>query len=297
MISNWLNMFNLSLLKFADSNASYEEADIVIMGNPFDITSSYRPGSRFAPDQIRDASWNFETWLFDYEVDLAMLNVHDLGNFRQFGSSEEMYEEVRKTISQIIKDKKIPITFGGDHSITIPIIDSYKEDITVLAIDAHLDFRDQYENNKYNHACVIRRIFDHLGKNNVMAIGTRSICKEEWEDAKKLGLHYIPSYNIIEDEKNLWEDPFFKNLKGKKIYITIDIDGIDPAYAPGTGTPEPFGLSPYLVKKIIKYAGENLVGFDVTEVSPPYDNGNTAAIAARFARDAIANWAKSRNVT
>ncbi|MCL4325317.1 MAG: agmatinase [Candidatus Thermoplasmatota archaeon] len=281
-------MHELSLLKFADARKDYKDAKFVIIGIPFDVTASYRPGARFAPDAIRSASWNFESWLFDYDIDLSEHGISDLGNVGQEEDSLSMYSNVKDLFGDLLNDEKIPVTFGGDHSITIPIVDSFK-DVSVIVIDAHLDFRNDFFGNKYSHASVSRRIADHIGANNMVVIGVRSICKDEFHDAAKLGLNYISSYDILNDENSLWGNEAFNRISTKRLYLSIDIDGMDPAFAPGTGTPEPFGLTPYIVKKIIKKIGKQIVGMDITEVSPPFDNGNTAALAARIARDGIAS--------
>ncbi|MBM4237329.1 MAG: agmatinase, partial [Euryarchaeota archaeon] len=165
------------------------------------------------------------------------------------------------------------------------------DDIALISIDAHLDYRDSYLGLRYSHACVTRRIVEHLGLENVLVFGVRSISSEEVGGTMP---QHIDAFAI----KEMGIEEAFRralNLLGRrKVFLTLDIDGIDPAYAPGTGTPEPFGLSPLEVKMCIDMAGPRLVGFDITEVSPPYDKGNTAALAARLMREVIAVAWKNR---
>ena len=273
-------------LKFADTTDDYSSAKVVILGVPYDRTTSYRPGTRFGPNAIREASWNFESYLFDHGVDLTDIDTFDMGDTGEFGSVEEMYHEVHSVAKSIVDDGKFPLTLGGEHSVSPPIVTSFPRNTGVVVVDAHLDFRDEYLGWKYSHACASRRFAEHVGVENVMQIGIRSVAEEDMENAK--GLEFIDAYyvadNGIEQAVRRIED----RLGKKKIYLSIDIDGIDPAYAPGTGTPEPFGLTPLQVKRLISRLSSRLVGADIVEVSPPYDNGNTSALAARLAREIIA---------
>ncbi len=272
-------------LCFVDSDASFEEARFVICGAPFDRTTSFRPGARSAPNAIREASYNFEKYMFEHDFDIAETTMHDLGNLEEFGSADEMVGETREVAKSIVSAGKFPIFLGGEHSISVPVIQSF-EDIGVISIDAHLDYRDEYLGQRYSHACVTRRIAEHVGLENVLVLGVRSISREE-KSAGRMPA-YIDSYTVLEEGIEKTFQRALSIIKKDKIYLTLDIDGIDPAFAPGTGTPEPFGLSALDVKKCINMLGERLVGLDVVEVSPAYDTGNTAALAARMVREAIA---------
>lgn len=275
---------SISSFRFADANADYENAYFIIMGIPFDRTTSFRPGARYAPNSIRTSSYNFETLLFEHNIDLIDVPIHDAGDFEEFGSADDMVKVVQTEVTNIVRDQKFPIFIGGEHSVTIPTVRSF-DDIGVITIDAHLDFRDQYLGQKNSHACVTRRIAEHVGLENVVVFGVRSISNEEFSCKTP---KYIDAFSIKEiGVKSAFKDAL-DSIQKKKIFLSLDIDGIDPAYAPGTGTPEPFGLSPYEIKECIKMIAPRLVGFDVTEVSPPYDNGNTASLAARIIREVIA---------
>ena len=272
-------------ITFLGAGASYEDAKFVLVGVPFDRTTSYRPGARAAPNAIREASYNFEQYLFEHEIDLSEIKVHDMGNLRDFGTSEEMVEEVRSTAQKIIADGKFPLFLGGEHTVSVPVIESFN-DIGVISIDAHLDYRDTYMGQKYNHACVSRRAVDHVGRDNLLVFGVRSISKEE-KNAGNMP-EFIDAYTIAQEGVEKAFKRALNIIKKDKIYLSLDIDGIDPAFAPGTGTPEPFGMTSLDVKKCINMLGSRLIGFDVVEISPPYDKGNTAGLGARMVQEAIA---------
>jgi len=276
-----------SYLQFADANASYEESDIVMFGVPYDRTTSFRSGTRQGPAAIREASWNFETYMMEFKRDLADLRIHDCGNTEEFGPPTEMVNGVKRFVAPIIKDGKIPLMLGGEHSISVGSVRAFPKDIGVIGMDAHLDFRNSYLGEKYSHACSQRRISDHVGAKHVVYIGVRSQSKEEVADVKKLGLPMVTSEFVSENGIEKALDKARKAIGRKHIYLTIDIDCIDPAFAPGVGTPEPFGLSPYHVKRVIDRLGPDLVGMDINEVAPQWDNGQTANLAARLAREAM----------
>ncbi len=274
-------------LTFAESHSGFEDARFVIFGVPFDGTCSFRGGTRHGPNKIREASYNFETYMFQLGKDLSDVAMHDMGNTDEFGNAEMMTRGVHEFAKDIVDKGKFPVMMGGEHSITPPVVRCF-ENVGVIALDAHLDFRNSYLNERNSHACATRRISEIVGVQNVVPIGVRSICLEEKEDADRLGLKFISSFDVIENigiEKAV--KSALKSIGRERIYLTIDIDVVDPAYAPAVGTPEPFGLTPLDVKKVIDLVGERLVGFDIVEVSPPWDLGNTAALAARLIDEAI----------
>ncbi len=276
-------MMSLSGAAFADAHSSYDDADFVIIGCPFDRTSSFRSGARFAPNRIREASYNFETYLFEHGVDLCELGIHDCGNLGEFATAQDMGDGLRPEMERIVNDGKFPILMGGEHSITVPAVKAFK-DIAVVSIDAHLDSREEYLGDPLSHACVSRRISEYTGENNIVVVGVRSVSAEERDSpVRNVDAFTIKEHGVLSGCREALD-----SIDRERIYLTLDMDGIDPAYAPATGNPEPFGLSPYEVKKIIDMVGERLVGFDLVEVCPPYDNGNTAALAGRLIREIIA---------
>ena len=277
-------------ISFADAESSYNDADICIYGIPYDHTSCFRAGAREGPSAIRRCSYNFEQTHFEHGK-LPELNVFDYGDCYDFILPEDMIDEVKFAVGPAIRDGKFTIAMGGEHSINIPIIQCFK-DIAMISIDAHLDFRDEYMGSKNSHACITRRAADHLGTENVFALGMRSISEEELESEDIIP--YISAYDIHEKGIEWAVKKALDTVKAEKVYLTLDIDGIDPAFAPGTGTPEPFGLHPYDVKKAINLIGDRLCGFDVCEVCPPADpTGSTPVLAARLIKEVMAVCAKS----
>jgi agmatinase len=275
--------------RFADAGASLEEATYVIAGVPFDRTTSFRPGARFGPDSIRQHSWNFESYDLETGVDLSDVPIHDLGNTPEFGSSAAMVEGVRTELQALWKAGKVPITLGGDHACAPPCVEAFPEGerIGVLYLDAHMDFRAEYLGDRRSHACSARRMLERVGAENIIVVGVRSVSQEEIEANSRLGMQFITAHDVERDGMASVLRRALAHLTPEKVYISLDIDVIDPAFAAGTGTPEPFGLSPRDIKRAIDEAAPRLVGMDIMEVSPHYDQGNTSALAARLAREAI----------
>lgn len=273
---------------FADAESNFDEAEYVIFGVPYDKTSSFRIGSSEAPKEIRQASWNFETFNLKTGNDLREISIHDYGDLDvKNDSPKDMVKKVKEFASMILSKNKFPIALGGEHSITPGIIQAFPKDIAVLSLDAHIDFRQQYENEPYNHACAIRRIADHINVKNIAVLGIRSAEKEEFEEAKKHSLFYIDAFEIKKSGMKKALDETKNYLGNKQIYLTLDIDVLDLAYAPGTSTPEPFGLTSFDIIECIEYFSAQLVGFDVVEICPFYDKGQTALLAAKLLRNVI----------
>ncbi|HEV2165639.1 MAG TPA: agmatinase [Thermoplasmata archaeon] len=283
---------------FADAHAEFEEAAFAIVGIPFDRTTSFRPGARFGPDSIRQHSWNFESYDLETGIDLADVPIHDLGNTPEFGSSADMVASVREELAPVYKAGKIPIILGGDHACSPPCVEAYPDgaSLGVLYIDAHLDFRSSYLGDARSHACSSRRIVEKVGAHNVVVLGVRSVSREEVEDNRSIGMASVTAHEVFRDGIESSVQRALNMLKSDRIYLSLDIDAIDPAYAGGTGTPEPFGLTPRDVKHAIGMVAPRLSGKDIMEVSPHYDHGNTSALAARLAREAIVRAVASHRV-
>ena len=279
-------------ISYAGAESDYDSADAYLLGVPYDRTSSFKAGAKEAPFQIRRASYNFEEIHFEHGLDLPQLNIFDQGNCEDPFSPEDMMDEVKFFMAPAVRDKKFTIAIGGEHSVNIPIIQCFKEnDIALITIDAHLDSRDEYLGTPYSHACVTRRASEHLGIDNVFSLGIRSISREELE--RDDVIPHVTSFEIKEKGMEWAVKKALDSVKSERVYLSLDIDGIDPAYAPGTGTPEPFGLEPIDVKKAINLIGGRLTGFDVTEVCPPADpSGITSVLAARFINEVLAVHSK-----
>ncbi len=281
---------------FADADSDYKDSDYVIFGIPYDKTSSFRMGASSAPKEVRFNSWNFETFNIRNKVDFKDIRVHDYGNLSIKNKPiNDVMDEIKSITKMLIKDNKFPVAIGGEHSLTSAIIEAHPKDIAVLSLDAHLDYRDVYENEKYNHACVMRRISERINIKDIAILGIRSAEKDEYYEAKNDGLFWIEAFDInkngIKNCLNEIKNRFFN----KKIYLTLDIDVLDLSYAPGTSTPEPFGISPKDVLHCIEFFSEDIIGFDIMEVCPPYDKGETALISAKFIKSLIEEtWLKKQ---
>jgi len=275
-------------ISYAGAESDYDSADAFILGIPYDRTSSFKAGAREAPFQIRRASYNFEEFHFEHGLDLPQLNIFDQGNCEDPFLPEDMMDEVKFFMAPAVRDGKFTVAIGGEHSVNIPIIQCFKSnDIALITIDAHLDSRDEYLGTKYSHACVTRRAAEHLGIENVFSLGVRSISREELERDDVVS--HITSFDIKKKGMEWAVKKALDSIKNERVYLSLDMDGIDPAFAPGTGTPEPFGLEPIDVKNAINLIGDRLAGFDVTEVCPPADpSGITSILAARFINEAFA---------
>jgi len=273
--------------KFLGSNKDYDNSDIVILGVPMDYTSSYRAGSRFAPDKIREVSIGIEEYSPYLNKDLCECKYIDIGNLDlPIGDVETSLNLIEDLTDSILDTNKKPIIIGGEHLITFPIIKSfykrYMDEFYIIHIDAHADLRKDYLGVKLSHATVIRRCIDYVRARNVFQFGIRSGTKEEFDYAAKFTNFY--PFNCL---KNLKDN--LETLKKKKVYITLDIDVVDPAYACGTGTPEPGGItSQEMIEVISSLKDLDIIGFDIVEVSPIYDIADiTSFLAAKLIRDII----------
>ncbi len=272
------------LAYFGGFKREYADAEFALFGVPFDCTSSYRPGSRFGPNAIREASSNIETWSWRTGIDFEDVKVHDLGNLAVvYGDAAETIRRVADTVEDINSTRKVPVMMGGEHLVTLGSAKALK-DCTFISFDAHFDLRDEYLSNKLSHACVMKRIIEEEGKDRVIPCGVRATFGEEVRWVKENGIRYLTSRDLLREGVNsssLWLKEQIKDAG--KIYISIDMDVIDPAYASGVGNPEPEGITPSLLLDILAdLIDDRVVGFDLVEVAPPYDNGNTAILAAKM---------------
>ena len=266
---------------FMSMDCIYEEADVVVFGAGFDGTTSNRPGTRFASSAMRSEFYGLETYSPKLDLDLNNKKICDIGDLElSIGDTDKVLDEIYQGTKFIVDDNKIPFMIGGEHLVTLPafkaVYEKYK-DIYVLHFDAHTDLREEYNNNKNSHATVIKRIWDIIGDDRIYQFGIRSGTKEEFDFALKQKHTYMEVSTI---------DTFgdiIKSLENKKVYLTIDLDVLDPSIFPGTGTPEPGGITYKEIEdifKILKDSNIKLVGCDIVELSPHYDNTNVSTITA-----------------
>ena len=278
-------MKNKNIHTFIGCDNEYEESKIVIFGAPFDSTTSFRPGTRFASSAMRNESFGIETYSPYQNKDLEDINVFDLGDLElSFGNSEIALKKIEDIAQEISEDNKIPLMIGGEHSVTLGSVRAMAKkypDLHIIQFDAHTDLREEYLGQVYSHASVIRRCWDILGDNKIFQFGIRSGERAEWEFAKK---HvHTTKFNF----EGL--DSVVESLKDKPIYLTIDLDVLDPSEFPGTGTPEAGGVSFVdLHNAIEKVSKLNIVGIDINELSPVYDqSGQSTALACKLLREIL----------
>ncbi len=266
-----------------------EDAKISIIGAPYDLNSSRRYGSRFAPDSIRKESLDMESNFRGME--LSELPVEDLGNVSA-DNWRAFTEDLSEKVGAVVGKGSVPMTMGGDHSISPEIVRAIgRKDISVVAVDAHLDFDRELNGNRRSHSTPRRREAEFLGVENITVIGIRSWPSESMEEAKKVGINMVTAFEM----KESFSTAVDRLPKDSDVYLTIDMDALDPSYAPGTGTPEPFGMEPWQVIKIIDELAPRIVGMDIVEVCPPCDvNGITSSLAAHFIADFIFSYFSSK---
>jgi len=282
---SFLDLYVRPTLTFAGSERKFEDADYIIIGVPFDNTSSYRPGSRFAPRAIREASLNIEGFSFRSNKSIEDLRIHDAGDLNISLRIEETLRRLELVTREIIEAGKTPVLIGGEHTLTIGSVKAIDKPFKILCFDAHLDLRDEYLDMKFSHASVIRRIYE-TNKNleGVIIVGARAACREEIEYAEKNRIHIISSCEILDGNIRDSSSKVNRLLDdAKALYLSLDLDVLDPAFAPAVQTPEPEGISTHqLLSMISEINLDRLVAFDITEMTPPYDFGVTSAVAAKI---------------
>jgi agmatinase len=261
--------------------SNYEDSKVVIIPVPYEKTTTYIKGTSKGPEAIIDASKNME--LYDEEIDYvtAKIGIFTLNPIETEYPPEEMFKRIKEKCSEVLKDNKFPVVIGGEHSISFGFFLALKEkyhDISVLQLDAHADLRDVYNNSKYNHACVMRRIREFCDK--TVQVGIRSLSFEESKFIKKNKCKIFWAKDIY--KKINYEE--ILNALGENVFITIDVDVFDPSLIPSTGTPEPGGLGWYEVLGLLKEVAKNknIVGFDVVELCPNPENKSPDFLVAKL---------------
>jgi len=270
---------------FIGCEKEYEESQIVIFGAPFDSTTSYRPGTRFASSAIRNESFGLETYSPYQDRDLTDYNIFDGGDLElPFGSPDRALQQIQEYTAQLLEDGKLPFMIGGEHLVTLGAFRSVVEkypDVHIIHFDAHTDLREEYLGTTFSHATVIRRCYDLIGDGRIFQFGIRSGEREEFHWAKE---HVsICKFNFDTLAETV------ERLKGKPVYFTLDLDVLDPSVFSGTGTPEAGGVT-FLelleaIKKVMKL---NVVALDMNELAPIYDqSGASTALACKITREIL----------
>ncbi|KEF38453.1 agmatinase [Schinkia azotoformans MEV2011] len=281
---------------FIKSHPSFEESEAVLYGMPMDWTVSYRPGSRFGPARIREVSIGLEEYSAYLDRELEEVKYYDAGDIPlPFGNAQKSLDMIEDFVHQILAVDKFPLGMGGEHLVTWPVIRAmYKKypDLAIIHMDAHTDLRENYEGEPLSHSTPIRKAAELIGPQNVFSFGIRSGMKEEFQWAKEVGM-YIAKFEVLEPLKEI-----LPKLAGRPVYVTIDIDVLDPAHAPGTGTVDAGGItSRELLASIHEIAKSNIkvVGADLVEVAPIYDpSEQTANTASKLLREMILGWVQKK---
>lgn len=261
-------------------NEDYQSADIVMLGLPFDGTVSYRSGSRFAPEQIRLASWGLEDYSPRFNKHLQDVNFHDAGDLEfPLGNTYKSLDIIEQNVTEIYRDGKRVFGIGGEHLVTLPeikAVSKFHKDLAIVHFDAHTDLREEYLGEEMSHSAVIRHASKIVGPENIKQIGIRSGMKEEWEFMKEHG-------TLINEFSGL------DVLKNKKIFVTVDLDVLDPSVMSGTGTPEAGGFTFNGLIDWFEYLKDfDIVGADVVELAPDYDaSGVSTAVATKVIRELL----------
>lgn len=279
---------------FIKSHPNYEESQAVIYGMPMDWTVSYRPGSRFGPSRIREVSIGLEEYSPYLDRELEEVKYFDAGDIPlPFGNPQKSIDMIEEYIDGLMAAGKFPLGMGGEHLVSWPVMKAVAKkypNLAIIHMDAHTDLRDHYEGEPLSHSTPIKKIADHIGPTNVYSFGIRSGMKEEFQWAKEVGMH-ISKFEVLEPLKEI-----LPTLAGRPVYVTIDIDVLDPAHAPGTGTVDAGGItSRELLASIHAIANSevNVVGCDLVEVAPIYDaSEQTANTASKIIREMILGFVK-----
>lgn len=279
---------------FIKSYPNYEESQVVLYGMPMDWTVSFRPGSRFGPARIREVSVGLEEYSPYLDRELDEVKYFDAGDIPlPFGNPQRSLDMIEEFVDKVIGDNKFPLGMGGEHLVSWGVFQAmYKKypDLAIIHMDAHTDLRDEYEGEPLSHSTPIKKVANLIGPKNVYSFGIRSGMKEEFQWAKEVGMH-ISKFEVLEPLKEI-----LPTLAGRPVYVTIDIDVLDPAHAPGTGTVDAGGItSKELLASIHEIARSNvqIVGADLVEVAPIYDpSEQTANTASKLIREMILGFVK-----
>lgn len=279
-------MLNKNIQTFIACDSEYADAKIVLFGAGFDGTTSFRPGTRFGPSAIRSESFGIETYSPYQDRDMLDYSYFDSGDIElPFGSTNRAVADIAMRSDMILTDGKLPFMIGGEHLVTLGSVMAVKEkfdDLYIVHFDAHADLRDDYLGQKLSHACVLRRCWELVGDGHIFQFGIRSGDRDEFRFAGEHTEMHKFSFDGLED--------VVERLKGKNVYFTIDLDVLDPSVFPGTGTPEAGGVTFEQLRKALTLVCStlNIVGCDVNELSPVYDqSGVSTAVACKVIREML----------
>ncbi|PZD96459.1 agmatinase [Paenibacillus sambharensis] len=278
---------------FILSSDDYEASKAVIYGMPMDYTVSFRPGSRFGPARVREVSIGLEEYSPYLDKSLEDITYFDSGDLLlPFGNAARSLDIIGEYVRGVLNDGKMPVGLGGEHLVSWPVIrEVYAKypDLAIIHFDAHADLRESYEGEPLSHSTPLRKAAELMGGKNIYQFGIRSGSREEWAYARE-NINFHP-FEVLEPLKKVLPE-----LAGRPVYLTIDIDVLDPSCAPGTGTTEAGGItSKELLEAVhaIARSEVNVVGCDLVEVAPVYDNSEmTQIVASKVIREMLLGFIK-----
>ena len=296
---SYLELFVSQSNVFGGVQKPFEKAKYVVFGVPFDVTSTYRTGARFGPNAIREASLNIETFSFRTGVDLEDLLIHDLGDLHVSTSPKKTVGMLTHVVADVLSAGKMPVAVGGEHTITLGVLKglgSIAKKTAIVSFDAHLDLRREYQGLTLSHTTFMRLVNEEVKPAKIFEVGTRAVCREELDYAKKAGVEFITSLQLRREgpEKTI------QNLKEKlapydSVYLSVDMDILDPAFAPAVQNPETGGIDTNtLIDVLCALCDKRVIGFDVLEIAPVYDQGISAVAAARIMFEMLCQLEKNR---
>ncbi|APW97775.1 agmatinase [Halobiforma lacisalsi AJ5] len=262
----------------AGDAADRGDVNFVVVGAPLDATTTFQPGTRFGPRRIRTFAETFDDYDRRTDQYFSDLGVADHGDVRAWDDVSDYLEWLEGTLRDIVWDDAVPLLLGGEHTVSLAGVRAVEPEVFVC-LDAHLDLRDDYDGNDLSHACVTRRILEEESVEEAIVLGARTGSEAEWDRADADDVTVVPPEDVA-------DFTFGDRLEDREVYLSVDIDGADPAYAPGTGTMEPFGLEPREMRDVVREVAPRATGFDVVEVNDR-DEGQAASLAGKLLREYV----------
>jgi agmatinase len=296
---SYLELYTSQTNVFSGLQKPFEKAKYVVFGVPFDATSTYRTGARFAPNAIRQASLNIETYSFRSGLDVENLALYDAGDLHVSIDAQKTVDMTRLVVEDILAAGKMPVALGGEHTITLGVakgLGAKSAKTAIVSFDAHLDLRCEFLGSTLSHTTFMQLISEEVKPAKIVEVGTRSACKEELAYAKEAGVEFFTSQQIIKQGSMLIAEQLKeKLLPYENLYLTVDMDVLDPAFAPAVQNPEPEGITTTdLLDLVCALCDKRVIGFDVMEIVPIYDQGVSAVVAAKVMFEMLCQLEKSR---
>jgi len=260
------------------ATADRDDAAFVVVGAPLDVSTTFQPGTRFGPDRIRQFSRTFDDYDERTSRQFSDCAVHDHGDVHAWTDAEAYLDYLRGVVTDVVWDDAVPILLGGEHTVTVAGVRAVEPDVFVC-LDAHLDLRAEYDGDPYSHATVTRHALDVADE--AVVLGARTGSEAEWERAAEGDVTVVAPEDVAD-----WTPDF----ADESVYLSVDVDAADPGFAPGTGTLEPFGLSPRELRDVVRAVAPHADGFDVVEVNDR-DDGQAATLGGKLLREFVFNRA------